>query len=261
MNSNQHDIDEAALHAYVDGNLPESRHAAVEAAMAADPAMAETVRVYRAQNEELRAQFGAIVDEPVPDRLKPRRLAAGLHRRRWTAAITASVAWLALGLAGGWLAHGWLGVSGGADATRAVAREAVSAHRVYVVEVRHPVEVFADEEEHLVKWVSKRLGYAVRRPDLTALGYRLVGGRLLPTADGNPAVQFMYEDSAGGRLTLYLSPNETGETTAFRYREMNGVGVFIWLEEEMGFAISGEMPRDSLLRASTLVYDALESPA
>lgn len=260
MNNKSDNIGDAELHAYVDGNLAKSRRAAVEAAIVADPAMAETVRAYRTQAEELQARFGAIVDEPVPDRLNPRRIAARLDRRRWTAAIAASTAWLMLGLAGGWMAHGWSGDGGAVDPTRAVAREAVSAHRVYVVEVRHPVEVFADEEEHLVKWVSKRLGYTVRRPDLTGLGYRLVGGRLLPTVEGDPAAQFMYEDSAGRRLTLYLSPNDTGETTAFRYREMSGVGVFIWLDDEMGFAISGEMPRDSLLRVSRIVYEALEGP-
>lgn len=261
MNSKEHEIDEAELHAYVDGWLPESRHAAVEAAIAADSAIADMVRTYRAQNEALQGQFGAITDEPMPDRLNPHRLAARLGRRRWTVIAAASVAWLALGLGGGWLAHGWFGAGVSVDATRAVAREAVSAYRVYAIEVRHPVEVFANEEAHLVKWLSKRLGYPVRTPDLTPLGYRLVGGRLLPTAAGAPAAQFMYEDSSGRRLTLYVSRNETGETTAFRYQEMDGVGVFIWLEEDLGFATSGEMPRESLLKASTLVYEAFESPA
>lgn len=261
MNNNQHEIDEAELHAYVDGFLPESRHEAVEAAIAADSGMADMVRAYRAQNEALHGQFGAIVDEPVPDRLNSRRLAARFGRRRWIIGAAASVAWLALGLGGGWLAHGWFGAGVPVDATWAVAREALSAHRVYAVEVRHPVEVFADEESHLVKWLSKRLGYSIRRPDLTPLGYRLVGGRLLPTEDGAPAAQFMYEDPSGRRLTLYVSRNETGETTAFRYQEIDGVGAFIWLEADMGFAISGEMPREMLLKASTLVYDALEAPA
>lgn len=260
MNSKQHGIDEAELHAYVDGVLPESRRAAIEAAISVDSEIAGMVHVYRTQNEALHGQFGAIVDEPVPDRLNPRRLEARFRRRRWIINVAASAAWLALGLGGGWLAHGWFGAGVSADATRAVAREAVSAHRVYVVEVRHPVEVFADEEGHLVKWLSKRLGYAIRRPDLTPLGYRLVGGRLLPTEDGAPAAQFMYEDPSGRRLTLYVSRNETGETTAFRYQEMDGVGAFIWLEADMGFAISGEMPREMLLKASTLVYEALEAP-
>ncbi len=261
MNWEQREIDEAELHAYVDGRLSESRHAAVEAAIAADSTIADTVQAYRSQNEVLRAQFGTIVDEPVPERLKPLGIAARLARRRWIVPVAASIVWLALGLGGGWLAHDWFDAGVSFDAARAVAREAVSAHRVYAVEVRHPVEVFADEEDHLVKWLSKRLGYTIGRPDLTPLGFRLVGGRLLPTADGGPAAQFMYEDSSGRRLTLYVSRNETGETTAFRYQEMDGVGAFIWLEEEMGFAISGELSRDVLLRASTLVYEALDAPA
>lgn len=260
MNIKQQEIDEADLHAYVDGCLSESRRAVVEAAIAANSELADMVRAYRNQNEALRAQFGGIVDEPVPDRLDLKRLTARLERRRWILPVAASAFWLAVGLGGGWMAHDWFGGGVSVDATRAVAREAVSAHRVYAVEVRHPVEVFAEEEDHLVKWLSKRLGYTIRRPDLTPLGFRLVGGRLLPTRGGGPAAQFMYEDMSGRRLTLYVSRNESGETTAFRYQEMDGVGAFIWLEDEMGFAISGEMPRDALLKASILVYDTLEAP-
>lgn len=261
MTREHQDICETELHAYVDGRLSEARRAAVESAIAADPALADMVRAYQNQNEALRAQFGTIADEPVPDRLKPDRIAARLERRRWVVRVASSIVWLAVGVVGGWFAHDQFGAGVSFDATRAVAREAVSAHRVYAVEVRHPVEVFADEEDHLVKWLSKRLGYTISRPDLNPLGFQLVGGRLLPTASGGPAAQFMYEDSSGRRLTLYVSRNETRQTTAFRYKEMDGVGAFIWLEKEMGFAISGEMSRDLLLRASTIVYEALEAPA
>ena len=38
------------------------------------------------------------------------------------------------------------------------ARQAVLAHVVYSPEVRHPVEVRAAQQEHLVQWLSKRLG-------------------------------------------------------------------------------------------------------
>ncbi len=259
MNGKPYDIDENDLHAWVDGRLDGERRAAVEAAVAADDRLAALASAYRAQNDEIRALFGDAAREPVPRHLRPHRIAARQGRRRWLVPLAASVVWLAIGLAGGWLGHERLG-GGGAieDATRHVASRAVSAYRVYAGEVRHPVEVFADEEAHLVKWLSKRLDRPIRAPDLTTLGYRLVGGRLLPAEGGAAAAQFMYENASGRRVTVYAAQYESGQETAFRYEEMNGVGAFIWLDPAMGYAITGEVPREPLLEISKIVYETFD---
>ena len=47
-----------------------------------------------------------------------------------------------------------------------------------VVEVRHPVEVPGSERTHMTQWLTKRLGYEQRIPDLQSIGLKLVGGRL-----------------------------------------------------------------------------------
>ena len=59
--------------------------------------------------------------------------------------------------------------------------DALAAHRLYIGEVRHPIEVRA-AEAHLLPWLSRRLGTTVRAPDLTAFDLTLLGGRLLPGA-------------------------------------------------------------------------------
>ncbi|MDP6603016.1 MAG: sigma factor [Rhodospirillales bacterium] len=81
------------------------------------------------------------------------------------------------GVAAGWVAHDVRG-TGEANADELV-RRAVGAHVVYVPEVRHPVEVASSEEAHLVAWLSKRLGQALRVPDLTSAGFQLVGGAVV----------------------------------------------------------------------------------
>lgn len=258
MNAKPYDIDESELHAWVDGQLADARRAAVEAAVAADDGLAERARAYRAQNDEIRALFGDAAHEPVPNHLRPRRIAARRNRRRWLVPLAASVVWLAIGLAGGWLAHDRLGEGAVVEASRHVASRALSAHRVYAVEVRHPVEVFADEEAHLVKWLSKRLGHQIRTPDLTPQGFRLVGGRLLPAEGGAPAAQFMYENAAGRRVTVYASLYRSGQETAFRYQTVQDIGAFIWLEPDMAYAVAGDIPREPLLAVSRIVYDTLE---
>ena len=64
----------------------------------------------------------------------------------------------------------------------------------------------ADQEAHLVAWLSKRLGTQLKIPQLSGLGFNLVGGRLLP-GDQGPVAQFMYQDAQGQRLTLYVRTN------------------------------------------------------
>ena len=247
-------IDEAELHAWIDGQLDPDHAGVVNATVAADAGLAVRANAYAEQNREIRALFGGVADEPLPERLRAVNIVSRQTRRRWLIPVAASVAWLAVGLAGGWLANGWLTDRALVDASRHVASEAISAHRVYAVEVLHPVEVFADQEEHLVKWLSKRLGRDIRTPDLAPLGFQLVGGRLLPAEGGEPAAQFMYEDETGRRVTVYISLYESGQDTAFRYQD----GAFVWLEPEMGYAIAGDIPREPLLAVSKMVYETFE---
>jgi anti-sigma factor RsiW len=53
--------------------------------------------------------------------------------------------------------------------------------------------------DHLAQWLSNRQNRPVSPPDLSGFSYRLIGGRLLATEQGNPAALFMYEDIAGQR--------------------------------------------------------------
>ena len=88
--------------------------------------------------------------------------------------------------------------------------DALGAHRLYIGEVRHPIEVKA-EEAHLLPWLSRRLGTTLRAPDLGAFGLKLLGGRLLPGLS-SPAALFMYEGANGERFTIYCSKLEAPRT-------------------------------------------------
>jgi anti-sigma factor RsiW len=139
----------------------------------------------------------------------------------------------------------------------ALPQQAALAHVVYSPEVLHPVEVRADDEAHLVHWLSKRLGAPVRAPHLRDSGYELVGGRLLPGETG-PAAQFMYQDATGRRLTLYVRiAAADNRETAFRYAQEGKVGVFYWVDGPFGYALSGELDRPRLLQVAESVYRAL----
>ncbi len=62
-------IDPEMLAAYADGELGPEDVATVEAAMAADPALAEQVAAHRRLRATLSAHFAPILDMPVPERL------------------------------------------------------------------------------------------------------------------------------------------------------------------------------------------------
>ncbi len=135
---------------------------------------------------------------------------------------------------------------------------AMQAHLVYTPEVRHPVEVDAKQEEHLVKWLSNRLGLPLRVPSLAGEGFDLLGGRLLPGPEGAVA-QFMYQDASGKRLTLYVSRNRKGEKeTAFRFAREANVSTFYWIDQECGYALSGELDKAALSKVASSVYRQLE---
>ena len=241
---------EDQLHAYVDDLLGEDERNAVEAWLASNEEEAARVRAWRAQNAALRSFFNPVMDEPYPPEFAPPR-----RPRRWGQyAIAAGV--FALGIAIGWIVHGVV-PTGASSPGAALARQAAIAHAVYAPEVRHPVEVPATEEQHLVAWLSKRLGTGLKAPKLAPLGYELVGGRLLSGSNG-PVAHFMYQDTRGIRLTLYVS-RQRGEPrqTAFRFSQEEKVSVFYWIDGSYGYALSGEMGKETLLAVADAVYRQL----
>lgn len=254
-------VTEAELQAWVDGRLAPERRADIDTYLETHPQEAQRLRAYRQQNVGLRARYNPVLDEALPRGMtKPRRPG------RWP--LQRLAAMLAIALAGGaagWTLHAQVD---GADASAqggrrggALARQAALAHAVYSPEVRHPVEVGADQQEHLVAWLSKRLGTQLRPPKLAGLGYELIGGRLLP-GDSGPVAQFMYHDASGQRLTLYVSSgqrrSQDSQDTGFRFAQEGTVSVFYWIDGSFGYALSGAVGKAELAKIANAVYEQLQ---
>jgi anti-sigma factor RsiW len=246
------------LQAYVDDRLSPSRRQAVERCLAERPELAARVEAYRAQREALAARLAAKLDEPVPHRLRVASVltARQARRRAQFMRVAAAVGWLMLGGVAGWFANqGLTGGPGRPDGS--LTADALIAFRTYVAEVRHPVEVDASQEAHLVAWLSKRLGQPLRVPDLSGAGFRLMGGRLLPATAG-PAAQFLYEDETGRRLALYVRADLESAETAFRFVEEQDVGAFYWIDRPLAYVLAGSVDRAALLDAAEAVYEQLD---
>ena len=243
--------DDAELQAYVDKQLDDDRRAQIEIWLEQNPEDAAALAHYQAQNQALHDAFEPLLGRPASERfrnLDPIRVNTS---RVWQ--IAAVIA-LIVGAGGGWGANEYF--RSGPNAELALARDAVVAHRTFEIEVRHAVEVPANEEKHLVAWLSKRLAAPVTPPDLSVGGFRLVGGRLLPTADG-PAAQFMYDNKEGARLTLYVERNRTGDETSFRFVEEDEVSAFYWKDGPLAYVLIGRTGREQLLGLARATYSQI----
>jgi anti-sigma factor RsiW len=250
-------ISDDELMAYVDGRLLSDRAEAVGSYLAAHPEIRERLSQYVEQRQALRTAFGEGAAETIPTRLRLTRLLAERQwrRRRRFAEIAAAIFLIALGGVGGWTARDLIPPQASppsALAAGAIMADALAAHRTFAVEVRHPVEVDAAQEAHLVQWLSKRLGRPLVVPDLSATGYRLMGGRLLPAGSG-PAAQLMYEDGTGDRLSVYVRPGVAAEASIYQHDK--NVGAFYRADEGLGCVIVGDADRGALSRAAERVYE------
>jgi anti-sigma factor RsiW len=251
-------ISDEELSAWVDGELGAEDRARVDAWLEAHPEDALRAAAWASDRDALRALFGPVAEEQAPAPLR-----AAVWRRpappRWAMAAAAAGLLLLGGLLGGgvvWkqqqVQMAQLQVRLAAGTAQGWVQRAALAHSVYTIEPRHPVEVKA-QEEHLARWLTRRIEVPVKLFDLRDQGFELVGGRLLPDGPGKSA-QLMYQDTKGLRVTVYLRKPDKGTDAAFRYERQGELGLFYWVEEGCGYALVGALPRETLLAMAESIY-------
>lgn len=266
--STPNDVTDSDLHGFVDGQLDPETRARVEEWLTQNPEDAARVREWQSQKDLLHEAFDDVLEEPMPPAMEARLSGAtgddgpddgpdggrayNIGARAWMRAAAAVLVFVA-GIGVGWMIRGQTVPADGAQ----FVRQAISAHVVYVKERRHAVEVWAKEERHLVAWLSNKLKHRIKAPDLTGVGFRLVGGRLVAD-EGSPAAQFMFEDTTGRRVTLYTRRDREGAETSFRFVGRGDVSAFYWIGKPLAFALIGDMKREELLSLSRIVFKSFE---
>jgi len=258
MNTSASLLTDEQLSAWLDGELDAAASAEVQAWLARDPDAAQRARQWAADRDALRDHFAPVLQEPVPAAL---RVAAWqrVGWPRWAQAAMAAGLLVTGALAGGGSMWQWqqrqmaqLQTRLAAGTAQGWVQRAALAHSVYVPEPRHAVEVKA-QEEHLARWLTRRIEVPVKLFDLQAQGFALVGGRLLPDGPGKSA-QLMYEDAQRRRVTVYLRKPEKADDVAFRYEQQGELGMFYWVGDGCGYALVGALPRATLLALAQAVY-------
>ena len=248
-------LTDADLNAYVDGQLAPARAQEIEQAMARDAALSSHVAELRQQNAAMREAFDPWLADTIPKSLLAAAHPPSGGRWRRFAPYFATAATLLIGIAAGWYLRDTLLERTGTPTT--FARQAAVTHVLYAADVNRPVEIWAAEEKRLVTWLSRRLGFPVRAPDLNSYGFALVGGRLV-AGNERPTALFMYENADKQRLSLQVRKQPPGTSdTAFRYAIEDGVGVYYWIDDVCAYALSGQVDRAQMLAIGRLVYGQL----
>ncbi|MDI1244495.1 MAG: anti-sigma factor [Rhodoferax sp.] len=260
------------LHTLVDGQGSRHELAALQARLADDPDAQARFTQWQHQRDLMHRLHAQVLSEAVPAALLQAAQAGSAVRSTDWSRYGGMAAGVVMAFAAGWLANAnWQDKSAHNSVEPGMARaqperefihQAVLAHAVYTPEIRHPVEVSAQEQQHLVQWLSKRLNKPLKVPDLTTQGFDLVGGRLLPGEAGARA-QFMFQDTAGQRVTLYLgavhptAAELSSQETGFRFEPQAGIPSFYWIDQGFGYALAGQLPHATLMQLAQAVYRQL----
>lgn len=262
MTATRDKITDADLMAWLDGELAgdPARLAAIEAHLAAHPEVRSKLDDYKKNDEAITALFGPVTEEIVPHRLSPHRISSNESRRARTGWQLAAAAMVLLTLGGlmGWFARDY-DVSG-SDTAGSLIAEAIDAHDLFVIQKAHPVEVTAEQSEHLTNWLSNSLDRRLVMPDLSSAGYALVGGRLLPSGPV-PAAQIMYQNAEGARVTLFITPHQPGEPLAQRLVAKGPLAALYWANGAIDCTIVGPLEQDEMKTLAQAVVAALSPDA
>lgn len=255
--------DDELISAWLDGELEGADSDRVQAWLRDHPEDAARVRLWAADRDALRARLQPVLEEPLPEHLTQtvwQRHRSPSSRGPWLQA--AMVAGLLM--AGALIGATWVRVAPTAEVAEAPRwpQRAAVAHAVFAPEVRHPVEVNVregdaaqqrEQEQHLARWLTRRLAVPVKLFDLRDQGFELVGGRLLTDVNG-PSAQLMYQDKAGQRVTVYLRKADQEVPATFRYERQGDLGLFYWVEDNCGYALVGPQPRERLLAMAQAIH-------
>jgi anti-sigma factor RsiW len=247
-------ISDENLHAFIDGELPADRCAAVEAAIACDPHLGQRVALFRADKARIAETYGPLLDAPVPAQWIA--LIENPPRRRWPFAPLQAIAAIAAAL---------LVLIGGpmlyrqeiAPHEEPIVEEALAA-RSDALPTQQAIAVNALAKSAVAnRAMQAALAMPVKAPDLSRMGYTLVGLRTYDRVSSGKAVELLYRH--GGNRTFALYVRKPSGPPRFDQYKQGSLRVCIWQDDVIGTVMTGEMSAAEMQRLASLAYTGLES--
>jgi anti-sigma factor RsiW len=236
-------IADEELHAFIDGELPPDRAAVLQAALAAEPALAARVAAYRADKSALRALFGPVAERPLPAAWCTRiaRHTAPGRPSRLRMGIAAGIVLALLGSGGALLLHG----------RDTVLAEAEAAHDG-ALPARRVIATGALAQGGADATLQATLGLPVRAPDLRKFGYRLVAVDVYR----GPAAGLIYRNAQSVDLTIFV--RKSAGDARFEMLRRGKLSVCIWQDEVVSAVMTGNMSAGEMMRVASAAYSSLD---
>jgi anti-sigma factor RsiW len=237
---------EEDLQAFIDNELDDARAAAVETAIHGDADLARQMHAYRADKARLTQVYGLLIERPLPqawlDTIANRKVMAlpvrSSRRQMIGMAMAASVAVIA----GGTVVFRQLSVRDGESLLAA----AMAAHAQARDIPAQPVAEGA---------LEKIVGVAVKTPDLTKMGFSLVGMRMQDGPGGDAAAVLAYRDAGERVFTLYLKASPG--TPAFEMIKRGDTRICLWQDDVLSTVMLADVSAAEMLRLASLAYSGL----
>jgi anti-sigma factor RsiW len=283
-------MDDVMLMAYVDGEVDAATAREIEAAMAADPAVAARAQRMRDGAAITRSAFADVLHEPVPDRLISALAGGGsmgaataaaanvvrLEPRRNSASAHSIMGWaMAAGLAAlivGYSAGRYTNLMPAGDPAVQVASttpgglgerwldHVAGIYQVYTSSLAQKdkllVDFSAEDVPELEKYFGTKLNRKLAVPDLSARGFAPQGGRLL-IIGGKPAAQFLYTSATGDLVALVVAHSEAPYLPAQADRR-GEVNIVHWRNNGYAYAFAGTIDHQKLQEIADRVWRDLE---
>lgn len=259
MHDNRRTPIETRLAAYADGEISREEKAEIEELLAKD---ADARRIYdtlRHGSDIGRKAFDEMLKEPVPLNLvraikstqppKPRDARRSSRPNLKLAptarqALAASLVLLVIGGGAGYLVGSHSGRSHlTSPLTPPQARtwpdDIATAHRIYLRQQSHVVEVPATQIDEIQKWLTSSVGVKFNLPDLASEGLIFQGARLVVAA-GKPTGQLVYKTVEGEIIAVCFSKEDISVGNIdFNEVIKDDIGIVSWHRGGIGYAVVG----------------------
>ena len=244
------EIDDVELHASIDGELDAAHSQALEARIAADPALAERIAAFRSDMNMLKRVYAPLIDRPIPEEWLALAHGAPAPARR-------SMSWRLIGSVAAAVALAVIGTIGYWESRPQPASEVVQAALdARGSQAEKIIAIRAGENaERYDAVLSSTVALKVKVPDLKRLGYELTGIRLYPHSAGGSAAELLYRDSGDQVFTLYLRRSDG--KPRFDQFERDGLRVCVWQDEVLSTVMAANVSTAAMQRLASLAYTGL----
>jgi anti-sigma factor RsiW len=122
---------------------------------------------------------------------------------------------------------------------------AVLASHIRSLQPNHLIDVPSSDRHTVKPWFQGRLDFSPPVPDLSELGWTLIGGRL-DYVDGHPVAVIVYQRRMHN-INVFLWPNHGAADDAVKHEDAQGYQILHWNGAEMTYWVVSDLNNVELL--------------